>query len=557
VAGTLRHAGHIHPGFSNARGKLRYGRGVSKLGLALSGGGFRAAFFHVGVLARLAELDLLREIEVISTVSGGSIAGALYYLRLRRLLKEKSSDEITQEDYLELVCDVEERLRRGVQKNIRARVFANPLKNAQMLASRRYSRTDRVGDLYDRYLYKEAWAEKREKKFLRWERQIELRKLLITPKGNAGSSRDRVNLERDEDKIPALVINATSLNSGHNWRFEAVRMGEALPEDAEKRALVGAVDKNMRLEQGYFDPDYPGRPEDAPLIPEAQRDFPLALAVAASAAVPGIFHPLTIGDLYEGIRVQLVDGGVQDNQGIQALEDQSCKRMVISDASGQMPDKEKPIGIAAPTLTRTVSVAEDRIRDEQLVHWGDEEFAPVHLRMGLTPECIPPLGNGRRRKGGNPAGETDFGVAYEVQDLLSRIRTDLDYFSDTEALALEMNGYMLATHMVAAPPGKGAPDSRWPFLALREKLEAPDDAFLAELRAGQKKFLRAFQLQPTRAKAVTLVLLGTLLLLGPRSGGFLRRRSWPEKAGVLALAGFLLPSAWSNLKARMPWLYHR
>ncbi len=49
-----------------------------KIGLALSGGGFRAAFFHLGVLARLAELGLLRRIEVVSTVSGGSIVGAAF-----------------------------------------------------------------------------------------------------------------------------------------------------------------------------------------------------------------------------------------------------------------------------------------------------------------------------------------------------------------------------------------------------------------------------------------------------------------------------------------------
>ena len=41
-----------------------------KLGLALSGGGHRAAFFHIGAFARLAELGLLRPIQVISTVSG-------------------------------------------------------------------------------------------------------------------------------------------------------------------------------------------------------------------------------------------------------------------------------------------------------------------------------------------------------------------------------------------------------------------------------------------------------------------------------------------------------
>ncbi len=43
-----------------------------KTGLALSGGGLRASLFHIGVLGRLAELDLLRHVDVISTVSGGS-----------------------------------------------------------------------------------------------------------------------------------------------------------------------------------------------------------------------------------------------------------------------------------------------------------------------------------------------------------------------------------------------------------------------------------------------------------------------------------------------------
>jgi hypothetical protein len=41
-----------------------------KIGLALSGGGFRASFFHLGVLRRLAELGLLRRVAVLSTVSG-------------------------------------------------------------------------------------------------------------------------------------------------------------------------------------------------------------------------------------------------------------------------------------------------------------------------------------------------------------------------------------------------------------------------------------------------------------------------------------------------------
>jgi hypothetical protein len=41
-------------------------------------------------LARLAELDMPRHIEVLSCVSGGSILGAFYYLELRKILQENT-----------------------------------------------------------------------------------------------------------------------------------------------------------------------------------------------------------------------------------------------------------------------------------------------------------------------------------------------------------------------------------------------------------------------------------------------------------------------------------
>src|SRR5206468_6468572 len=77
-----------------------------KVGLALSGGGFRASLFHIGVLARLAELDMLRHVEVLSCVSGGSIIGALYYLNVRKLLQSKPDAEINRQDYIDIVARV-------------------------------------------------------------------------------------------------------------------------------------------------------------------------------------------------------------------------------------------------------------------------------------------------------------------------------------------------------------------------------------------------------------------------------------------------------------------
>ena len=50
-----------------------------KIALALSGGGFRATVFHLGVLARLAHEKRLEEVKFLSTVSGGSLCIGLVF----------------------------------------------------------------------------------------------------------------------------------------------------------------------------------------------------------------------------------------------------------------------------------------------------------------------------------------------------------------------------------------------------------------------------------------------------------------------------------------------
>ena len=52
----------------------------TNIGLALSGGGSRAIAFHLGCLRALHELGVLDKVKVLSTVSGGSVIGALYSL---------------------------------------------------------------------------------------------------------------------------------------------------------------------------------------------------------------------------------------------------------------------------------------------------------------------------------------------------------------------------------------------------------------------------------------------------------------------------------------------
>ena len=57
---------------------------LGTIGLALSGGGYRAAAFHLGALDLLRHLDRLSSLHVLSTVSGGTFTGARYTLSLVR-----------------------------------------------------------------------------------------------------------------------------------------------------------------------------------------------------------------------------------------------------------------------------------------------------------------------------------------------------------------------------------------------------------------------------------------------------------------------------------------
>ena len=66
-----------------------------KIGIALSGGGIRAAIFHLGIFKWLAEENALENIEHISTVSGASICvGLLYSYNNNKFPTSKEYNEV-------------------------------------------------------------------------------------------------------------------------------------------------------------------------------------------------------------------------------------------------------------------------------------------------------------------------------------------------------------------------------------------------------------------------------------------------------------------------------
>lgn len=63
------------------------GTRFDRIALSLSGGGYRAAAFHLGVLSFLQQAGILRNVRALSTTSGGTIVGAFYAQCLARKLE--------------------------------------------------------------------------------------------------------------------------------------------------------------------------------------------------------------------------------------------------------------------------------------------------------------------------------------------------------------------------------------------------------------------------------------------------------------------------------------
>ncbi|HKG97110.1 MAG TPA: patatin-like phospholipase family protein, partial [Pyrinomonadaceae bacterium] len=86
-------------GAEKSRGKKER-KGIS---LCLSGGGYRAALFHLGVLRRLNELGILSSVTHISSVSGGSIIAAHLAERIKRW--RRPGEVITRQEWDETVAN--------------------------------------------------------------------------------------------------------------------------------------------------------------------------------------------------------------------------------------------------------------------------------------------------------------------------------------------------------------------------------------------------------------------------------------------------------------------
>ena len=316
-----------------------------RLGLALSGGGFRAASFHLGVLKRMDELGLLSRVSVLSTVSGGAIVGALYALRCS---KEGNGSPGSFP-----VSDLIAEIRPHLTSNLRGvALFGRPERALRTIASFVVPGVHRMPLVVDR----------------------------LNTVFYAGS---RVS------QLPSwILISATNLRTGKSWKFFNDRAGDYLAgatehtDDILVAEAVGASAAYPVLVDPY---PFHTRWEDlrADLLDENRWQRP------ASRAGGHLSRWRSRYGKPEGeVTFPLVDGGLYDNEGLNGLRGAAITHAIISNASPAEGDLIQ--GNAVRVLARTIDVMHARLGSStrQLAHEMTHGFHPNTARTDLRKIAI-------------------------------------------------------------------------------------------------------------------------------------------------------------------------
>src|SRR6516225_2889649 len=123
---------------------------MKKIGLALSGGGFRASLYHLGLVRFLRDAGILPQVSHISSVSGGSIIAAHLVLNWDRYNGSPGEFDSAASELLTFVSlDVRNRITRRFALSVPLRWPRRLLG----LSNRKLTRTGLLEYHYGRYLY--------------------------------------------------------------------------------------------------------------------------------------------------------------------------------------------------------------------------------------------------------------------------------------------------------------------------------------------------------------------------------------------------------------------
>lgn len=259
------------------------------VGVALSGGGSRAALFAAATLEALAEHGALAQVSHISSVSGGSIAAA-YYLAYP---PECGVSGTTQEERAcrrAYFADFKQQMRVNYQigmfrRNLQPWRFSSPTRRAISLQE----------EFDDHFLNGKTFG--------------------------------------DLGPHPTLLINATSYDETRRFVFSNTCLpeGPSVVTSVAPTPNASSVLAEKALAQRALQAFSFSRPDCIRPVPN---DLPVSLSVVASAAFPPLSGPISIQSTTgcnDGARQwwHLGDGGVIENSGTDSLEEVLLRRLTI------------------------------------------------------------------------------------------------------------------------------------------------------------------------------------------------------------------------------------
>ena len=442
---------------------------MKNFGLALSGGGFRACLYHLGVIRYLRDADLLSRVSHITSVSGGSVIAAHLALNWDRY---NGSDAEFQDVSNELIRFLQLDVRNRIVRRFPLASLGNMVRRAcRMGTLRQYTRAGLLERHYERFLY-----------------------------GDAG-------LFQLPDS-PRLYILATDVNEGSICAF--YRGGMLL----QRRTASG------KRQFEHF-------PVGLATVP---------MAVAASSAFPGFFPPLQLRSWEVGAKEgefgqhAFTDGGIYDNIGLRMFHHLKHTPIVNRDGidEGHLGDKQSLEGIFVSNAGATFKVRTDgraggilstamRSSDILMDRVNQLELESFHNSAGTLFFPITELID---------QTEDPDAPHREIQRQASRIRTDMDRFSDLEISVLVQHGYCVARSVCRSNiPDKIGSDEQMPLWNPLQDL-SPDSDSEDSLSSEAAALERGRELQRSSSRRIFSTLLSP--------------RDWPTYFWVPLIAAVVL-----------------
>lgn len=276
------------------------GASETLIGVALSGGGSRAAYFGAAGLEALAHLrpapaqpSLLEQVAYLSSVSGGSVASSYFaILKPPADVAVLDGDDALSPAWGHFFADYRTAMGRNIQRSMEWR---------QLWKGRWLNSTKRATSL----------AEVLDANFLQQQTFEQL-----------------YDRERRGDS-PRLILNATLYNSGRRLAMTTI------PSADFRYDFLGKLERQLEAES----PSPRPLPASLELASEALNpltfqdlgadpsDVPISRAVAASASFPFFIGPITAQVRGSDAYLHAGDGGLFDNQGTESLVQLFLKKL--------------------------------------------------------------------------------------------------------------------------------------------------------------------------------------------------------------------------------------